>query len=593
MIHQYTTNINAGERINREWLKALKNEVDLAKTSLFHIYTGISDKEFLSVIMNDISEAFPSIPIVGTESGGEIKDGELIPQSVLVSCLLFEETDIEIKIFDNLATNERKTGLELRNLIDSRVNNHLKAVEMLLPGALLNTLDMFEELKLCNRDVCIFGGYAGNHDADLTNAFVMYNGIFYPNALIAILYSGENFFINTAKSAGWEKLGMPFKITKAEGNILKEIDGMPATEVYKRYLNIDVDEDFIENTNEFPIAAYVDGEELLRHTNQVTPEGDLLLAGSVIEGWDMYLTFGNSTGIIQEVNARLKDVYAFDAQAILLYSCYVRKLFWDKFASLELAPFQEIAPVVGFSTFGEIMRNMNTGQILEYNITMLSIAMREGPAGPVFGEAPQVDDSTLSGQSSLINRLAKLVSSSTAEIQSAYNILEQTNAKLKYASQHDALTSLYNRAYTENLIKDLLKKTKEKNKKSSLIMFDIDHFKDVNDTYGHKFGDMVLQEVSKLALKMFDSNKGQFAGRWGGEEFFVLLPYTTEEEVAVLAEKFRKAVEEHDFRGIDHITISVGIMTIDGSETLVNVYQRIDDALYRAKNEGRNKIVKV
>ena len=597
MIHQYTTSVFEGQSISQDWLKALKSEAGSAKTSIFHIYTGISDKNLLSQIMKDISDAFPNAHIVGTESGGEIKDGHLAQRGVLVSCLTFEESDVEVKIFDNLGGNERKTGIQLRELIDylvfSKDKGDLKAVETLLPGALLNTLDMFEELKLCNKDICIFGGYAGNHDADLDNAFVMHNGKFYNNALIAILYFGENLFINASKSAGWEKLGMPFKITKADGNILKEINDIPAAEIYKRYLNIDIDDDFIESTNEFPLAAYVDGEELLRHTNQVTPEGDLLLAGSVMEGWEVYLTFGNPTGIIREVNSRLQEVYDFDAQAVLLYSCYVRKLFWDKFVNLELEPFQKIAPVAGFSTFGEVLRNMNTGQIMEYNITLLSIAMREGPKQPVFGDAPKEDDSALSGQSSLINRLAKLVSSSTSEIQAAYDALAATNAKLEYASQHDALTSLYNRSHTENLIKTLIQKTKEKGTTSSLVMFDIDHFKNVNDTYGHKVGDMVLQEIAHLATSMLNPEKGQFAGRWGGEEFFVLLPYTTEEEVAVSAEKFRKTVENHNFPGAGHLTVSVGIMTIDGSESLVNVYQRIDNALYRAKNDGRNKVMKV
>ena len=194
-------------------------------------------------------------------------------KGILVSCLAFECTEIQVSICDGLAGKERTIGSRIREELDSKLAADLKAAELLLPGALLNTLEMYEELKHCDPSITIFGGYAGNHDADLANAFVMADGKIYPNACIVIQYLGKDFHIDATKSAGWEKLGMPFKITSAEGNLLKEINGIPAAEIYRRYLNIAVDEDFVDNTNEFPIAAYVGDEEILRHTNTVNEDG--------------------------------------------------------------------------------------------------------------------------------------------------------------------------------------------------------------------------------------------------------------------------------------------------------------------------------
>ncbi|MBR2769078.1 MAG: FIST C-terminal domain-containing protein, partial [Solobacterium sp.] len=331
---QYITKAENGF-VDASWLKGIKDSLNGGKV-LFHIYTGISDREVLIALMNTLREAIPSCNVVGTESGGEIREGSLMDKGILISCLVFESTEISVRIYDGLAGQERLIGSRIKEEIDGEVLHDLKAAELLLPGALLNTLDMYEELKHCDPSVVIFGGYAGNHDADLENAFVMADGKTYTNACVAILYYGKDFRIDAAKSAGWEKLGMPFKITSAEGNLLREINGIPAADIYQRYLNIAVDEDFIENTNEFPIAAYVGDEEILRHTNTVMEDGSLLLAGSVLEGWDMYLTFGNPTGIIDEVNRRLKQIHAFNPQAILLYSCYVRKLFWERFVNVEL-----------------------------------------------------------------------------------------------------------------------------------------------------------------------------------------------------------------------------------------------------------------
>lgn len=587
-MRQFITALKPGGLIDEEWLNAVAKEP--ARSVLFHFYSGDSDKNALSFAMHTLRQRFPSSAVVGTESGGEIKEGSLMERGTIISAITLEKTDIRVTIYDQLSGNERAIGAKLRRQLDEEMNDSLKAAELLLPGALLNTLELYEELRLCDPSIYIFGGYAGNHDADLENAFVMSDGIFYDGALIVITYCGEDFHIDIAKSAGWQRLGMPFKITRAEGNLLKEINNIPAAEVYKRYLNIDIDEDFVDNTNEFPIAAYVGGEEILRHTNSVNEDGSLLLAGSVLEGWDMYLSFGNPSGIIEMVNERLGEVFRFDPQAILLYSCFVRKLFWERFVNVELEPFQKIAPTAGFNTFGEVLRNMKTGDIVEYNITLLSIAMREGPAKRRSGEVPQADDASLSGLSSLIMRLAKLVSSSTNEIRIAYSNLEKLNEQLKYTSEHDALTGVYNRGRTEELITAMEESADREEKDASLLMFDIDLFKKVNDTYGHRAGDAVLQGVTRIARNLLDETKGQAIGRWGGEEFFILLPGMNQTEGLAFAEKFRRSIEETAFEGGIHVTVSIGCALIRPHADHKPVYRKIDEALYRAKDQGRNTI---
>ena len=126
--------------------------------------------------------------------------------------------------------------------------------------------------------------------------------------------------------------------------------------------------------------------------------------------------------------------------------------------------------------------------------------------------------------------------------------------------------------------------------KASLIMFDIDHFKQVNDTKGHRTGDLVLKQIAEIVSDLAKEKEGAFAGRWGGEEFFLVLPDTDRKEGLELAEQFRKAVEAHDFGDDLRITISLGYIEINGNEDLQQVYQRVDHALYDVKEEGRNSV---
>ena len=239
-MRQFTTTVLSDLTISAEWIREIKETT--GRNVLFHIYSGNLNKKSILNIMNQLRYSFPDAKIVGTESGGEIKDGKMMTIGTLISCIVFDTTDIEVVIYDDLAGNERKIGTLLKTDIDARLSEDIKAVELLLPGALMDTLHMYEELEKCDQSVCIFGGYAGNHDADLDNAFVFVDGEIKDNAVIAVMYKGKDFHVNTSKSAGWQKLGVPFKITKADGNILHEINETPAAEIYKRYLNIDTDD---------------------------------------------------------------------------------------------------------------------------------------------------------------------------------------------------------------------------------------------------------------------------------------------------------------------------------------------------------------
>ena len=154
----------------------------------------------------------------------------------------------------------------------------------------------------------------------------------------------------------------------------------------------------------------------------------------------------------------------------------------------------------------------------------------------------------------------------------------------------DPLTGSFNRRYFETKLEDELNLAKRFRNKLCLIIFDIDHFKKVNDTYGHQTGDTVLQEVvetAKSCLSAADS-----LCRYGGEEFAVIMPETEISEAIDIAERMRKSVEEHAFYGgetLINVTISLGISEYPEHAIMKEaLVQKADGALYSAKNSGRN-----
>ncbi|HZK19436.1 MAG TPA: diguanylate cyclase [Treponemataceae bacterium] len=181
-------------------------------------------------------------------------------------------------------------------------------------------------------------------------------------------------------------------------------------------------------------------------------------------------------------------------------------------------------------------------------------------------------------------------------IKKAYRKINNKNIKLKLAQEkaeflslHDSLTDLYNRRAIEPMIIHEMNHKKRFNTPVSLLIADIDHFKKVNDIYGHDVGDIVLKRLAQLFIDY--SRVTDIPSRWGGEEFLIVLTNTTEQGAILLAQKMRKACEKLMFEECKKITISIGVAQNNRDETFEQWFKKADRALYIAKNTGRNKVV--
>ncbi|WP_419770630.1 MAG: GGDEF domain-containing protein [Candidatus Marinarcus sp.] len=178
------------------------------------------------------------------------------------------------------------------------------------------------------------------------------------------------------------------------------------------------------------------------------------------------------------------------------------------------------------------------------------------------------------------------------KVQQRTKELEEKNAELKKLANFDSLTGIYNRAFFLKLANKYFEIAK-RNKTSLFIMsFDLDHFKEVNDTYGHLAGDDVLKAFSTITQSYMRSS--DLFGRVGGEEFLACIQNTQESGVKILGEKIRKALEKTAMRIKDedvYITVSIGIAKLTDESNFDEVLEKSDKALYQVKESGRNRVI--
>lgn len=160
--------------------------------------------------------------------------------------------------------------------------------------------------------------------------------------------------------------------------------------------------------------------------------------------------------------------------------------------------------------------------------------------------------------------------------------------EIRLLTEVDRLTQLFNRLKLDSVIKYEIERTKRSLSPLSIILMDIDHFKLVNDNFGHIVGDEVLKEVAKIIKESI--RKVDTAGRWGGEEFMIVLPDSDLDGGRILAEKIRTKIESNDFSKVGRLTASFGVAEFKDGISEIEFVNRADNAMYQAKNQGRNKV---
>jgi len=167
--------------------------------------------------------------------------------------------------------------------------------------------------------------------------------------------------------------------------------------------------------------------------------------------------------------------------------------------------------------------------------------------------------------------------------------LEREKLTYKSNSELDPLTKAYNRVKLNEMFESIFFNAKKYNHPLSMILFDIDKFKIINDTYGHNVGDRVLQEIAGLTRTLL--HNGDVFARWGGEEFIIILEGISLEETSRFASRLRGEIERYSFEIAKNVTCSFGVTQLTQGDKQIDFFERVDNALYEAKENGRNQVV--
>ena len=566
----------------RQW-----HETNAAFKTIFRIYSDDMDTEHIAHVCEMLDDKMPEALYFGCTTNANILDGSLAESSILVICTIFEyeTTQAVLLQYPFLEDNYKEAVDDLKRHCEA--NPWVNSIEMLATIMDMSMKGFCDEMSSLPKDIQVFGGGAfnPNMDDEVAGVFSKGNG-FSGHGIVFLLLGGEDFHAYSTFISGWKPLKRRFCITKADKEVLYELDGKPAFEVYKRYLNIEKNDNFFSNTLEFPLFLEREGENILRCPLSVNDDNSLVMSSDMEEKAYVKIAYGDPETILRSIWQDGQTISDFQPEVIQTFSCAARRAFWgDQNISKETVMFKDVAPTAGFYTHGEFLRK--NGNMLNFNVTLVIAAMREGDpvesekkefSGPVFKKLDKIP---------MIWRFVSFIEASTAE-------LESMNKLLSITAITDGLSRLYNRAETERRIREALEEFQSGavDDEICLIMLDIDNFKKVNDVYGHSEGDQVIIGLSNVLRKVTGSYPKAVAGRWGGEEFMVLMAGEDIDTVMNVAEKIRESFAEMTFDNASHQTVSIGVTQAKEKESVDTLCNRVDTALYTAKQTGKNRVVR-
>ena len=186
------------------------------------------------------------------------------------------------------------------------------------------------------------------------------------------------------------------------------------------------------------------------------------------------------------------------------------------------------------------------------------------------------------------NTLEKLISIKTEQLEAKNKLLEEKISEIERLANTDPLTNIANRKKFEEALNSEISRANRYDHPLSFVIFDIDHFKIINDSFGHKIGDQVLQGLASVV----DDNIRDIDvfARWGGEEFVLILPCITIEEAINFSERLRQLISKAELSKGVYITCSFGVSEYHNTDAVEDLFHRADQALYRVKNNGRNGV---
>ncbi len=544
---------------------------------LIQIFTGKNNFEYIENLISIFTKYFPKSKLVGATTDGEICDGKVSTKKTVLCFTTFEKTTLDIYISNKF--NDYFEGG--KNLAKSLIKENTKVIISFIDGLTGNGEEFLNGINSVNNNIIVSGGLAGDNSI-FEKTYVFTKDKILQDGVVGVALNSNDLKIFTDYSFDWQAIGKKLTITHAIGNRVFTIEDRTAVEAYNYYLGDAVSKKLPKVGIEFPLIIQNYDVDIARAAIGKREDGSLIFAGNLKIGDKVRFACADFDSIFNETQKHVDKLLGKCVETIFIYSCMARRRFIPEVIESETLVYNKIAPSSGFYTYGEFFSCGKNKLLLNQTMTVLALSESS------IRNQKEVKFQALKHSKLTLQALSHLINVSTKEL----DILQN---KLEFQNQTDPLTKLYNRRYFSEVSNNLFQISHRDFKPLSIVMLDIDKFKNINDTYGHSIGDRVIIKLAKTLIRI--KRESDITCRYGGEEFIMLLPNTSISGANAYSEKIRKKIEDLTVEIDDKITItftiSIGVSQIDfiKDKNIEAVINRADEALYKAKNAGRNQVV--
>ncbi|MDD2358377.1 MAG: FIST N-terminal domain-containing protein [Thiovulaceae bacterium] len=348
------------------WIKSI--DFSGAKSVLVQLFSGIDDKDILKKISMTLQNEIDHVTVIGTSTSGEILDGTMLEESVTISLSLFEKTTLESCIF--ISDDSYLLGKQVAQTI---LEEDTKAVIMFADGLKCSGEAILRGFTdIAGQGIVVAGGMAGDN-SHFVKTFVMHKDEIHESAVVAVSVNGKEINVSNSYNLSWRPLGISMTITKSEGNRIFEINNQPSIEVYRNYLGDDVVDNLPDSAIEFPLIFEKNNIKVAR-VMLAADEQSITFGGEIPEGTEVRFGVASAAEFEEGRQALFEQNSSVPVQSMFVYSCVARKAFLDKELELELKPLNNIAPISGFFTYGELYHGKQNCEMLNITTTILGLS---------------------------------------------------------------------------------------------------------------------------------------------------------------------------------------------------------------------------
>lgn len=507
------------------------------------VFTAINDKDFISNLTQNLAFLLPKASIIGATTAGEICDDYVSEGQTLISFTVFDSSFTKVYAVSGTDMSAKAVGNRIAKDIG---RDDLKALITFTATLQEGGADYIKAFEKHSLDIPIAGGIAAD-DGEFSATYVFTKDRVISSGAVAVSFHGKDLKAFTDCSFGWEAMGRQMSITKAHGNKVYTIDHIPIHQLYKTYLGKDLVASLPAMGMEFPLMLQQDGVSLARFVVDVDEQG-FYFSGNFEKGQTVVFGFANIEQILYEKDALAKRIARCAVASIFVYSCLARKRLLGQMCQMEIAPLSEVAPVSGFFTHSEFYhQKKQTYEMVNHTMTVIGFGESGDSVGsftPKKSIVQTPNDRMLKALSTFISQTTKQLNIVNKELETTVyqktSQLRKSNRDLLKRVYYDRLTGLGNRDL-------LLKQVESKLGQLSLILIDVNNFKDINDLYGVCSGDKILVAVAQLIQQQIE-NSDFTTFRVSGDEFAIVCKESVEkEQLIALIHKVDEAIKDHVF----------------------------------------------